>query len=83
VVRVRQFNLRDNAPALISSLFPSLDPLSRPIRLRRRNAMEGALLSWAKHLAYLSLVILAYPVALLEAAFGRGATVMIEARKKS
>src|SRR4029077_1388496 len=35
-VRVRQFNLRDNAPALVSSLFPSLDPISRGVRHRRR-----------------------------------------------
>ncbi len=82
VVRVRQFNLRDNAPALISSLFPMLDPLSRPIRLRRRNVSESVMLAWMKHLAYLALVICAYPVARLEAASGHGATVMIEARRK-
>ena len=82
VRRVRQFNLRDNAPALISSMFPSLDPLSRPIRLRRLNAREPVPLAWTKHLIYLGLVILAYPVAILEAAFGHGATVMIEAHKK-
>jgi len=82
VRRVRQFNLRDNAPALVSSLAPSLDPLSRPIRLRRRNASESALASWSKHLAYLCLVLCAYPVTVLEAAFGHGATVMIEAQKK-
>jgi 2-polyprenyl-3-methyl-5-hydroxy-6-metoxy-1,4-benzoquinol methylase len=30
--RTRQFNLRDNAPALASSLFPWLDPVSRAVR---------------------------------------------------
>src|SRR5262249_43082059 len=81
ISRIRHFNLRDNAPALVSSLFPSLDPLSRPIRLRRRQARESTLSSWGKHLLYLMLVVCAYPVVLLEAAFGRGATVMIEACK--
>jgi hypothetical protein len=56
--------------------------LSRPIRLRRRHVSESAVVSWTKHLAYLSLVCLAYPVTILEAAFGHGATVMIEAQKK-
>jgi len=82
VIRSRQFNLRDNAPALISSLFPALDPISRPIRLRRRNRREPAIVSWCKHLVYFVLVLCAYPVTMLEAAFGHGATVMIEARKQ-
>lgn len=81
VVRIRQFNLRDNAPALASSLLPALDPVSRSIRNRRRGEVEGSVSSWFKHLAYLLLVIASYPVARLEAACGRGATVMIEARK--
>jgi SAM-dependent methyltransferase len=81
IVRTCHFNLRDNAPALVSSLFPSLDPLSRPIRLKRRNTRETPISSWAKHLLYLILVICAYPVAVLEAGFGHGATVMIEAHK--
>jgi hypothetical protein len=32
-------------------------------------------------MAYLGVVFCAYPIAMLEAAFGHGATVMIEARK--
>jgi len=82
VKRVRYFNLRDNSPALVSSLLPSLDPLSRPIRLRRRSSRESAIVSWLKHVVYLVLVCCAYPVTLLEAAFGHGATIMIEAHKK-
>ena len=81
VTRIRHFNLRDNAPALVSSLFPSLDPVSRPIRLRHRNLKESAVISWCKHLVYLALVICAYPVVILESATHHGATVMIEARR--
>ena len=82
VTRVRHFNLRDNAPALISSVFPSLDPVSRSVRHRKRNIRESRPVEWVRHLAYLLLVTCAYPVVLLESAFGRGATVMIEAKKK-
>ena len=81
-IRVRQFNLRDNAPALVSSLFPSLDPISRGVRHRKRNTRESAIVAWLRHAAYLLFVICAYPIAILESAFGCGATIMIEARKK-
>jgi SAM-dependent methyltransferase len=79
--RVRHFNLRDNAPALASSLFPGLDPVSRAVRLERNNGRESTMGSWWRHLVYLKLVIASYPFAALEAAIGRGATLMIEARK--
>jgi len=81
--RIRHFNLRDNAPAFVSSLFPSLDPVGRAIRHRKQGIGEGVLTAWSRHAAYLSLVICAYPFAILESAFGRGATVMIEARKEN
>lgn len=80
--RVRHFNLRDNSPALISSLFPSLDPVSRAARQRKRGVRESGPAAWARHVIYLLLVTGAYPLAMLESAFGHGATVMIEARKK-
>ena len=80
--RVRDFNLRDNAPALVSSLFPSLDPVSRAVRHRKRNVRESVPVAWTRHLIYLLFVFAAYPLAILESAFGRGATVMIEAAKK-
>jgi 2-polyprenyl-3-methyl-5-hydroxy-6-metoxy-1,4-benzoquinol methylase len=80
VKRVRHFNLRDNAPAFVSSLFPSLDPVSRAVRHRRRNIHEPPVLAWTRHLVYLLLVICTYPLAILESAFGHGATVMIEAK---
>jgi len=79
--RLKHFNLRDNAPALVSSVFPSLDPASRVVRHRKRGRGESVPLAWSRHLAYLSLVTLAYPFVIVEAACGRGATVMIEARK--
>jgi 2-polyprenyl-3-methyl-5-hydroxy-6-metoxy-1,4-benzoquinol methylase len=81
-IRVRQFNLRDNAPALVSSLFPTLDPISRDVRFRKRNTREPAAMAWFRHGAYLLFVICAYPLAILESAFGCGATIMIEARRK-
>ena len=78
--RIRHFNLRDNAPALASSMFPSLDPLSRIVRYQKRNIRESVSLSWLRHILYLLCVLCAYPVTILESAFGHGATVMIEAR---
>ena len=82
VKRIRHFNLRDNAPALVSSVFPSLDPVSRSVRHRKRNIRESRPVEWFRHLTYLLLVTCAYPVVLLESAFGCGATIMIEAKKK-
>jgi 2-polyprenyl-3-methyl-5-hydroxy-6-metoxy-1,4-benzoquinol methylase len=81
VEHVRHFNFRDNAPALASSLFPSLDPVSRAVR-RRSSSAESRVGTWLRHLAYLSTVLLSYPPAVLEAAMGRGATLMVQARKK-
>jgi len=82
VNRIRHFNLRDNSPALVSSVFPSLDPVSRSVRHRKRNNDESRPVEWLRHLTYLLLVTCAYPVVLLESAFGCGATIMIEAKKK-
>jgi 2-polyprenyl-3-methyl-5-hydroxy-6-metoxy-1,4-benzoquinol methylase len=79
--RISHFNMRDNAPALASSLFPSLDPVSRAVRHRRRGVRESIPVAWVRHISYLSFVMCAYPFAMLEAAFGRGATVMVEGRK--
>ena len=81
VKRVRHFNLRDNAPALASSLFPGLDPVSRAVRLRQRGSRETAFGGWFRHFVYLKIVLLSYPLAALEAALGRGATLMVEAEK--
>jgi 2-polyprenyl-3-methyl-5-hydroxy-6-metoxy-1,4-benzoquinol methylase len=81
VHRLRHFNLRDNAPAFASSMFPSLDPVSRAVRLRQRGVEEPALLAWVRHLAYFASVVAAYPFAVAESAAGSGATIMIEAVK--
>ena len=80
--RIRNFNLRDNAPALASSISPGLDPLSRTVRQRREQTPEPAAIGWARHVLYLGLVILSYPFAILESAVGHGATVMVEAGRK-
>jgi SAM-dependent methyltransferase len=75
--RVRNFNIRDNAPALASSVAPGLDP----VRRKALDRTEPAVLAWSRHALYLALVGLAWPFALLEAAAGCGATIMVEARK--
>ncbi len=77
VLRRKHFSLRDNPAGLASSLAPALDPMAR--RLRR--VPEGGAVKLAKNLCYLALVAAALPFAALEAAFGAGSTIMIEARK--
>jgi SAM-dependent methyltransferase len=81
VQRTRHFNLRDNAPAFASSLFPSLDPVSRSVRQRRRQQSEVAVVSWLKHACYLGVVLAAQPLAIAESLAGKGATIMIEASR--
>jgi len=81
VERVRHFNLRDNAPALASSLFPSLDPVARAVR-RRSAGRERGIGTWFRHLGYLAAVVMSYPPAAIEAALGRGATLMVQACRK-
>ena len=58
-VRLKHFNLRDNAPAFVSSLFPSLDPVSRAVRHRKHGVRESMPAAWLRHLVYLVLVIAA------------------------
>jgi SAM-dependent methyltransferase len=79
VHRSRQFNIRDNAPSLASSLFPALDPIRR--RSRRKDDAESSLVAWGKHALYLAAVAAAFPFAVMESVAGAGATVMIEAEK--
>ncbi len=70
-----RFSLRDNPAALASSLAVGLAPLGRRGRGKRRpGPMEGVL-----ELGYLSLVLLALPLALLETWCGRGATLWAQA----
>ncbi|RPI23918.1 MAG: class I SAM-dependent methyltransferase [Acidobacteria bacterium] len=76
---VRHFSLRDNAAAMVSSLFPALDPMSQKVKRVRRSGSShsGGLLF--KEFAYLGLLLFAQPLAALEAALGRGGTVTVYA----
>src|SRR5262249_57473914 len=67
--RIKHFNLRDNAPAFVSSLFPSLDPLSRAVRHRKHGISESMLTAFSRHAAYLSFVISPYPFPILQSPF--------------
>jgi len=77
VVRRKHFSWRDNPAALAMSVAPALDPMGR----RTRRVREGPLAHIARDLAYFALVAASVPFALVEAAAGAGATIMIEARK--
>ncbi len=77
IQRVRHFSLRDNGAALVSSLFPALDTMSQRVKLLKKKGKLHSLSLSIKESAYLALVILAQPFALIEAALGRGATVTV------
>lgn len=79
ILRRKQFSWRDNARMLATSLVPSLDPSIRRLNQRKETHFQAR----AKNLVFLALVLCALPVAVLESACQAGATVMIEARKKS
>ena len=79
VRRVRHFSLRDNAAALVSSLFPALDPMSQKVRLLREKQTARTLGLSAREAVYFGLLILAQPLAAAEATLGRGATVTVYA----
>jgi SAM-dependent methyltransferase len=74
VLRVKHFSLRDNPAGLATSVAPGLDPMARRVRGKRSGLLDLA--------AHFALVAAALPFALLEAAFGHGASIMIEARKR-
>lgn len=68
LVRVKHFSWRDNTPGLATTIAPGLDPVARAVRgVGSRSAL------------YLALTVAALPFALLEALFGHGASVMVEA----
>lgn len=73
IVREKHFSLRDNPAGLATTIAPSLDPMARRIRDRRSTILH--------HAAYFGLVLASLPFALLEAAFGEGGSIIIEARK--
>jgi SAM-dependent methyltransferase len=78
ILRHKYFSLRDNPTGVVTSLFPSLDPMGR--RVRRLGESRGR--KFLKDCAYLALVVMALPFAVGEALCGAGTTVMVEARKK-
>lgn len=71
--RFRWFSLRDNAPAIASSLCPAWDPMAMSLRGRKEFA-------FLKKVLYFGLVLALQPLALLEAAAGRGGTMFVAAR---
>lgn len=77
VRRVRHFSLRDNAAALVSSLFPFLDPMSGKVRLLRETKQARSLGLSVREAVYFGLLLVAQPLAAMEAALGRGATVTV------
>lgn len=79
VLSHKYFSLRDNPAGLATSLVPSLDPMSR----RLRGVAESPRARVMKDLAYFGLVVASVPFTVLEAACHAGATVMVEARKKT
>lgn len=76
IIRRKHFSLRDNPAGLATSLAPSLDPMSR----RVRGVPESKPLKLFKDGIYFLLTLASMPLAALEAAFGAGSTIMIEAR---
>jgi SAM-dependent methyltransferase len=68
------YSLRDNAPAMVSSLFPGLDPMARQVR-------GGGRFTLLTNMLYFTLVLAAQPVAAAEALSGRGGTLFVAARK--
>jgi SAM-dependent methyltransferase len=79
VLRRKYFSMRDNPAGMATSVAPLLDPMARRIR----QTPESGVARLGKDLAYLMLLAGALPFTLLEAAWGAGSTVMLEARKRS
>jgi SAM-dependent methyltransferase len=77
VVREKHFSLRDHPAGLATGFAPSLDPVVRSIRGIDRTS-AGRLTMDA---LYFGIVAAVLPFTLLEALFGKGSSVMIEARK--
>jgi 2-polyprenyl-3-methyl-5-hydroxy-6-metoxy-1,4-benzoquinol methylase len=75
VRRTKLFSWRDNPAGLATSLAPGLDPVARNVR-----HLDGSTPSKLfKDAIYFALVLAAIPLTALEAAFGKGSTVMMEA----
>jgi SAM-dependent methyltransferase len=79
IVRRKHFSLRDNPAGLATSVAPRLDPMRR----RVRGTKESRSKALVKDGLYFGLVVASLAPAALEALFGRGSTIMVEARKKA
>jgi SAM-dependent methyltransferase len=72
IVRVKHFSWRDNPAGLATTIAPHLEPVARAARgAMARNSLC--------HSLYLALTIASFPFAVIEAWFGHGSSVMIEA----
>lgn len=80
VVRARHVSWRDNGPCLAGSIAPGLDPLVEREQAHAGRP-RGLAVTALRRLAYLALVWGCAPLALAEAALGRGATVTLFARR--
>ncbi len=77
IVRTNHHCLRDNPTTLVNSLLPSLYP---PARVARRRSARGAA-ALVANLAYFGATLLATPWATLESWLGRGASIMVRAKR--
>jgi SAM-dependent methyltransferase len=77
IQRIRHFSLRDNAAAFVSSLVPSLDPMSAKVRSLRSTGRRHSFTDPFLQSVYFGLMLAAQPVALLESAVGRGGTLTV------
>ncbi len=75
MLRCKHFSLVSDATGLATSLCPWLDPTLRRIRAGRESKLIAA---W-KDTAYIALAAAAWPLTMLEAASGGGASLLIEA----
>jgi len=78
---IETYSLRDNAPAFVSSLFPSLDPLGRRAKCLAGDRSPGNWKSLFLNLLYFGLVVCVSPFAWLESLAGKGATIKVAAEK--
>jgi SAM-dependent methyltransferase len=79
VTQRKHFSWRDNPTGFATSMARGLDPMSR----RVRGVQESPRMKLVKDLLYMLLVMAAVPVTVLEALCHSGATIMVEARRKS
>jgi SAM-dependent methyltransferase len=75
IQRVRYFSIRDNAPALVASLLPALEPVSS--RVRRGGRPPGIFGEVLREVLFTGLNVPAQLLAWLEAGTGRGGTIMV------